>query len=131
MKAVLAIDIDGTVMPFVFPRVAEPYPGFKEFTHWAKKYFHLHFFSTRFNPEVHGWSEARKEMRRMRDWFITHEIHFDHMSPYKPPAICFIDDRAFQFNMNIRYPLEMDWDRIKEQIQIQFGEYIEEVSKDK
>lgn len=39
-----------------------------------------------------------KGLMAIEEWLSIHDIHVDHVCKEKPPAICYVDDRAICFN---------------------------------
>jgi hypothetical protein len=103
-KPTVCIDFDGVIAqyeryhPYV---VGEPMPGAVE---WVKKIAEsasVYVLSARAShPNAVKWIE---------DWLTRHGIPFDKVSNIKPPAVCYIDDRAIPFD-----PPVFGWQEVHE-----------------
>lgn len=95
----LAIDFDGTLcrkQGFGDGTIyEEPNKGAKEVLDKMKEEgYKIVIYSTRLNPKFDRYTEQLEEVA---NWLEKYSIPFDEITPFKPRAIAYIDDRAVRF----------------------------------
>lgn len=94
MQRTVAIDFDGVMNTYIGWRgedeLFEPRPGLKEFLEsLAKHGFEVVVHSSRRPEKIRRWLEAHG---------LSHLVA--RVSETKPPAVCYLDDRAVRFDGN-------------------------------
>ncbi len=91
---IIGFDLDGTLLPFVFPELADPYewvkPTFKKLHEKGHK---IWVYSARFNYEM--YPDAYPQFVKVKQWLIDQDLaQYVKLSPFKPPADIIFDDAA-------------------------------------
>ena len=105
MSKTLCIDFDDTL----FNRsTEEPIQGAVEaLRQLTSEGYTILILSSRINPEL--WGDLIKfREKEISDWMKQHNIPYDKIVAFKPPADLYIDDKALRF--------EGDWESTREEI---------------
>lgn len=116
MKWTIAVDFDGVIHQYTTKQKGEwdplyipdpPMPGAFDWLKGMVKHFKVVIYSARFTPRGNteaDWAEAVDAKEAVRGWMlkyglqamVLHQLEF-WMSPGKPTALVYIDDRGFRF----------------------------------
>lgn len=130
----IAFDLDGTLIPWVFPEIADPYPWVKPLFKFLHSEGHtVWVYSARFNVDFYG-GQASVWYGQVKQWLLYHELYdFVTLTKYKPPAEVIFDDAGQQLVGNsrsdVRAGLNRIWVLTKGTIQwpeeiIKFADYV-------
>ena len=103
-KSVIMIDFDGTLCTWSYPEMGEPEPGARHFMKaLIRQGFLPIIWSCRFSPEFNTEAEAAKEIERVAQWCVTHNIPYHAIdSGHNGKALClaYVDDRGIGYRGN-------------------------------
>ena len=90
-----AFDIDGTLLPQVFPKWADPYPWVKPLFETLKKHdCTIWIYSARFNMDFYP-TMSDVWFTECCEWLRKHDLDkYVRITRYKPPADVIFDDRG-------------------------------------
>lgn len=95
-KKTIVFDFDGVIHKYskgwqgVDNIYDEPVEGIKELIEKLRQDYEVIIFSTRSSEEI--------GKQAIYEWLEKYNIQVDYVCSIKPPAICYIDDRAITFN---------------------------------
>lgn len=97
-KKTIVFDFDGVIHKYsagwkgINNIYDEPVEGIKELIDKLRQDYEVVIVSTRSSEEI--------GKQAMEEWLKKYNIQVDYICAIKPPAICYIDDRAISFNGN-------------------------------
>lgn len=106
-ELVMGFDLDGTLMPHVFPGWTEPYPWVRPaFAALHERGVEIHVYSARFNQDFYG-DQAVVWFAECEDWLGKWGLSkYVFLTPFKPPADLIFDDRGQRLIGNNRIDVE-------------------------
>jgi len=95
-KKKLCIDFDDTICN----RENSPIAGAKEIlSKFKEDGYRILIGSSRMDTKLWG-DQVHFRVKEIRDWLEKHDIPYDDIVSYKPPADLYIDDKGYHFGGN-------------------------------